>query len=194
MSQEKLQAKIRHLTGKKANRQLRLLDKIPAILYGPGQSINLELEESSTRKLISELDGTHRLVPLIVNDENGKEEEHQVLVQEIQKHPFKRKLVHLDFRVLNPERPITLKVPLRTSGEAIGIKKGGALQMIVREVPVSCLPTNIPEYVEVDVSNLDFHQTLRIEEIKYPESVTPAAKQNYSVATIIGRKAEATEE
>lgn len=188
MSQETLVAKVRHSTGKRANRQLRTADKIPAVLYGTGPSVMLEMDQTVTRRFIGKMAGVHQLVPLSVTDDNGNTEEHQVLLQEIQKHPYKQKLVHLDFRKLDETKSIAVKIPLRTVGDAPGVKKGGTLQLIVREVPVKCSPNNIPEFIDVDVSALDFHENIRVMDIKYPESVEPTAKQNFSVAGIIGRK------
>lgn len=189
MSQETLVANLRQHTGKKANRALRRLEKIPAILYGQNKSIMLEMDENATRLFIGKMQGAHQMVPLKVTDESGNTEEYKVLLQEIQKHPYKPLLIHLDFRLLDPEKNITIKVPLRTVGTAPGVKKGGTLQLVVREVPVTCTPDKIPEFVELDVSELDFQGGLRVSDINYPESVKSAAAQNYTVAGIIGRKA-----
>jgi large subunit ribosomal protein L25 len=188
MSVESLTANVRHSRGKKANRLLRYQNKIPAILYGLGEMIALEMEEETTRRFISGLDGLHQLIPLRITDEEGKTTEHRVLIQEIQKHPYRRELFHLDFRKLDAEKPINLKVPLKTIGSSPGEEKGGIIQMVVREISITCLPSHIPRVLEVDVSNLDFHQTVRVQNVNCPDSVSINAKENYSVATIIGHK------
>ncbi|MBF0286753.1 MAG: 50S ribosomal protein L25 [SAR324 cluster bacterium] len=190
MSQETLTAKVRHSSGKKITRKLRKLDKIPAILYGSGQATMLEMDEVPTRQSIEKMYGAHQLVPLQIIENDKDPVEHQVLIQEIQKHPYKRKIVHLDLRQLDADKHIILNIPLRITGVAPGIKKGGSLQLIVREVPIRCLPSNIPEYIEVDVSDLDFNETIRVQEAKYPEAISCCAKENYTIVTIIGRKAE----
>ncbi len=194
MSQETLTATVRHSSGKKINNKLRSLNKIPAILYGAGQTTMLEMDEVATRQSLEKLYGAHQLVPLQVTENDGNSVEHQVLIQEIQKHPYRRELVHLDLRKPDADKPVTLNIPLRTTGNAPGVKKGGTLQLIVREVPISCLPADIPEYIEVDVSQLDFSGTIRVHEAKYPEAVSSCAKENYTIVTIIGRKAEVEEE
>ena len=190
MPVESLTANVRLSRGKKANRRLRFQNKIPAILYGMGETIALEMEEETTRRYISKLDGSHQLLRLQVTDETDNITEHRVLLQEIQKHPYRRELLHLDFRKLDDEKPVSLKVPLKTIGSSPGVKKGGIIQMVVREIPITCLPGNIPEALEVDVSKLDFHQTVRVEDVNCPHSVSINANENYSIATIIGRKTE----
>lgn len=194
MSEEMLTATVRQSTGKRASRKLRHANRIPAILYGAGQSKMLEMDETITRRYIARLQGNHRLMPLQIVDEAGQITEHQVFLQEIQKHPYKHKLIHLDFRQLDTNTPITLKVPLKIVGSAPGVKKGGILQMIMREIPVTCLPSDIPEFIEVDVSSLDFNESIRVNEVRPPDAVTIDAKQNYSLLTIIGRKQANIEE
>ncbi|MBF0277983.1 MAG: 50S ribosomal protein L25 [SAR324 cluster bacterium] len=192
MSVDTLTAKVRYSKGKKATRLLRQANRIPAVLYGAEQSVMLDMHESTTRRFIAGLQGSNQLIPLQITDDKGESTENSVLIQEIQKHPFRQELVHLDFRRLDAKKPISLKVPLHLVGEdtSPGVKKGGVAQLILREVPVTCLPSNIPEYVVVDVSELDFHETIRIEDIQFPESVTCDAEQELSVATIIGRTKE----
>ncbi len=190
MSAETLTAKIRHSKGKKATRQLRHEQRIPAVLYGAGQAMMmLNMPEETTRRFIGKLEGSHQLVPLQITDEQGETTEHDVLIQEIQKHPYRQQLIHLDFRRLDVGKAISLKIPIRIVGEEAsqGVKEGGIIQMIVREVPVTCLPTNIPEFISVDVSNLKFHESIRVHQIEYPEAVESSTDQDFSVVTIIGR-------
>ncbi len=189
MSEVQLSANIRHVKGKAANRQLRREEKIPAVLYGPNLSVMLEMEEEPTRRILSQLTGTHQLLPLQVTDsKSGETSLHYVLLQEIQQHPYKEDLIHIDFRKLDPEKPVNLKVPLKIVGQSPGVKKGGVLQMVIRDVPITCLPSDIPEYIEADVSHLDLRETMRVSELKYPEKVTARARQNYSVISIVGRR------
>lgn len=183
-----LVATVRHETGKGANRKLRSKLQVPAVLYGNGETTLLELPEEPTRRFLAHLEGTHILVTLKVKDqEKGTEKEYQVMVQEVQQHAYKSLLLHIDFRLLDPAKPVTLKVPIEVVGIAPGVKKGGVLQVIARQVPISCLPKDIPAHIEADVSNLDLSQSIRAKELKYPASVTPKAKQNYTVVSLIGR-------
>ena len=195
MLAETLTANVRHSKEKKATRQLRHAQQFPAVLYGAGQTMMLSMHEETTRRFITKLQGSHQLVPLQIINDKGEAIEHKVLIQEIQKHPYRQHIIHLDFRKLDAEKPISLKIPIRIVGEesAPGVKKGGIVQMIVREVPVTCLPSDIPEFITVDVSNLDFQETMRLHEVPAPEAVEIDTVQNFSVVTIIGRQTEEEE-
>jgi len=197
MSEVALIAKARTGTGKSANRQLRVQKLIPANLYGPGLSSMLSLVEKDARRFLGIMTGPHQLVDLTVEDDAGKKTVHKVLVSEAQRHPYKDEVIHLDFRVLDPSKPVKLQVPMVTVGTAPGIKAGGLLQMIQRTVPVICTPDNIPEVIEADVSELYVKDSLRVHALSYPANVKSAAKQNYTVLACVGRRAlevEPTEE
>lgn len=188
MSSITLKATERTKTGKGANRGLRSQGLIPAVLYGMNTSKMLTMHAKDVRHDMADLTGLHELVTLRIEDEQGNQiEEHRTLVQEIQMHPYRDEIIHVDFRVLDPQRKVFLKVPLRPVGNSPGVKLGGVLQMIQRTVPIACTPENIPEFLEVDVSNLNMKETVRVMDVSYPENVSPRARQNYSVVGVFGR-------
>jgi len=187
MSQE-LKATVRKHVGKKSSRQSRREGRIPAVLYGVNGTRLLELEEKDARHVLERVVYAHKLMNLVISDpDSGEEKTHEVLLQEVQKNTYKEGLIHLDFRELDTKKAITLPIPLQTIGDCPGIKKGGVLQMAVRTVPIACAPGNIPEYVELDISNLNFGDTLRLNDISLPEGLKIKANDNYSVASIVGR-------
>ncbi|MBF0352821.1 MAG: 50S ribosomal protein L25 [SAR324 cluster bacterium] len=182
MSQAELVAYTREMTGKSFNRTLKQNKKIPAVMYGASGNILLQLEEEHTRRVMERLTGKHQMVPLrIINPQTNEEKTHSVLIQAIQKHFYKHKLVHVDFRELNSSQTVVLPIPLKLVGEAPALKKGALLQMIVRTINVECNAANIPDFLEVDVSAIDVGNVLRVQEIKLPENVVLSAKQNYTV-------------
>ena len=191
MSNKRLIAHLRNDAGKKASRELRRTGKIPAVLYGAGsaKTVHLEMEEESTRHYLQQLTAVHQLLPLAIVQIDQTIETHNVLLQAVQKHSYQIKLLHLDFRKPALGKSIPLRVPLKTVGLSPGIKKGGVLQMVVRDVPVTCTPENIPDYITLDVSSLDFGGNLRIQDVNVPPNVYLGAKVNYSIASIVGRAA-----
>ncbi len=191
MSAPALQAHLRKATGKTDNQRLRRLQKIPAALNGLSGVLHLEMDEEPTRHALEKLTGTHELVPLsVLNTDSDKEEWNgKVMLKEVQKHPYKHLLIHLDFRELNTEKPVKLRIPLNVLGEAPGVRKGGVMQLAVRDLEVICLPDQIPMSVDVDVSELDLDTILRVEELTIPEGVQLVSKENFVVASIVGRMA-----
>ncbi|MBC8258990.1 MAG: 50S ribosomal protein L25 [SAR324 cluster bacterium] len=194
MSQNQLTANTRSSKGKTANQKLRQSGKIPAVLYGPRGNILLEMEEESTRHLLEKMSGLHELVSIAVADSaSGDNWTAQVLLREIQKHPFKHKLTHLDFWELPEAEPQNVRIPISVIGESRGVKSGGVLQMVVREIPVKCLPANIPSLIEIDSSALEIGDSVRIQDVTLPGNVTLSTDENYAVISIVGRAKEEEE-
>ncbi|MED5482753.1 MAG: 50S ribosomal protein L25 [SAR324 cluster bacterium] len=195
MTKIQLSASIRIQKGKSANQKLRKAGNIPAVLYGPRGNILLEMAEESTRHLLEKMSGMHELVPINVTDsESGESWTAQVLLREIQKHPYKHQITHLDFWELPEAKPQTVRIPIHVIGESPGVKVGGVLQMVVREIPVICLPTDIPSFVEVDSSGMEVGDSIRIQDVKLPEKVNIGTEENFAVISIVGRAKEEEEE
>ena len=195
MSQNQLAASIRSKKGKSANHKLRQSGNIPAVLYGPRGNIMLEMVEEATCHFLEKMTGMHELLPLTVTDSaSGESWTAQVLLREIQKHPYKHKITHLDFWELPEAKPQTFRIPVHVIGESPGVKNGGVLQMVVREIPVSCLPSDIPSFIEVNSSALEIGDSLRIQEVELPAKVSLSTDENYAVISIVGRAKEEEEE
>ena len=194
MTQNQLSASIRSKKGKTANQKLRQAGNIPAVLYGPRGNILLEMAEESTRHLLEKMSGMHELVPINVTDsESGESWTAQVMLREIQKHPYQHQITHIDFWELPEAKPQIVRIPIHVIGESPGVKGGGVLQMVVREIPVSCLPADIPSFVEVDSSSLELGDSIRIQDVKLPENVTVGTDENFAVISIVGRAKEEEE-
>ena len=194
MVQNQLVADIRKNTGKSANHKLRQAGKIPATLYGQRGNFLLEMAEESTRHTLEKMSGMHEMVPITVTNPSNKESwTASVLLREVQKHPYKHKLIHLDFWELPETKPQVVRVPLDVTGESPGVKSGGVLQMVVREIPISCLPADIPSNLVVDVSNLEIGDSIKIQDVELPEKVSLNSNENYAIISIVGRAPEEQE-
>ena len=195
MLQNQLAANIRSNKGKSANQKLRQSGNIPAVLYGPRGNILLEMAEETTRHLLEKMSGMHELVPITVTDSySGESWTAQVILREVQKHPYKHVITHLDFWELPAAKEQIVRVPLEVVGESPGVQNGGVLQMVVWDIPVSCLPADIPACIEVDSSELEIGDSIRILDVKLPEKVSHSSEENYAVISIVGRVKEEEEE
>lgn len=155
-------------SGKGAARRLRRTGKVPAVLYGAKREPTLvAVDAREFEAKVGRLEGTH-LIRLTANDDLGGR---LVLVKEMQRDPLSRALLHTDLYEVDVTAKIRLRVALHFVGRAIGVENGGILQPIRREVEVMCLPTEIPEYIEVDVSQLGIHDAIHISDLRAPEGV-----------------------
>ena len=194
MSENTLNATLRTTQGKSSTQLIRRNGKIPAILYGPRGNFSLEMDEESTRQSLEKLNNIHELVHLKINDASGENWEGKVLLKEIQKHSYKNKLIHLDFLEPTKAKPLNINIQIRETGECPGVKEGGVLQYVVREIPVSCMADKIPQYIEVDVSTLRIGQTLKVQDVPLPEEIQLKTQQNFPVISVVGRTKALDEE
>ncbi|MFT7300315.1 MAG: large subunit ribosomal protein L25 [Porticoccus sp.] len=171
----KLNAKVRKDMGKGASRRLRRLDKeVPAIIYG-GKSApkNISLSQNEFDKaLANEAFYSH----IITLDVDGKAED--VILKDIQRHPAKAVILHADFLRVSKTQKLQTKVPLHFINEdnCVGVKLGGGLiSHNMTELDISCLPANLPEYLEVDVAAVEIGQILHISDIVLPKGVESVA-------------------
>jgi large subunit ribosomal protein L25 len=164
-------------------RRLRRGGKIPAVLYGPKtQPVPLQVDKKDFSTRVAVLEGSH-LVRLKSSDPALAEK--VALVKELQFHPISGDVIHTDFYEVDLAAKITVRVPLRFTGKAAGVVRGGILQPIVREVEVECLPLDIPNAFNVDVSALDIGDSIHVEDIPMPEGVGALYESNYAVVTVV---------
>jgi large subunit ribosomal protein L25 len=170
-----LHAKGREDSGKGASRRLRrLAGEIPAIVYGgkkDPQSLSL-IHKDVLKALENEAYYSH----IISLDVDGKSQD--VVLKDVQRHPAKTVILHLDFLRINKTTALTIRVPLHFINEdnCVGVKKeGGIISHTLSELEVQCLPKDLPEFIEVDVSELALGSTLHISDIKLPKGVESVA-------------------
>ena len=172
--------------GKGAARKLRRAGTIPAIFYGRGRpTLEVGVQAEEFDKKLSHLEGSHLI--RLVNDGGKDAELHDkaVLLREVQRHPVSDAVLHVDFLEVSLTERLTVSVPLRFVGKPAGVVEGGILQPIVREIEVECLPTEIPEFIDVDVSQLGIHEAVHLSSLKLPEGVTPMGDPMLTIVTVL---------
>ncbi|HON59053.1 MAG TPA: 50S ribosomal protein L25/general stress protein Ctc [Smithella sp.] len=178
-----LAVQVRHEKKKGPARRLRQDGFVPAVLYGrAADNMMLQVKADDLTKLQKE-GKEHAFVKLIIHEESGKKEKLS-LIKEMQVEPLSRKLHHVDFYEVDIKRKITMDVPLHFVGKAVGVENGGELQHIKREVKVSCLPLDLPDHIDVDVTNLNIGDSIRVRDLKVAEGITLLDRPDASVAAV----------
>lgn len=161
-----LKAKARDKFGKEHVKKLRRKGVIPAVVYGAEISpLPLEVEAKSFHALLRSGLGENVIITLNIDDpKNGDK---KVLIREIQRDPVWGNILHIDFQQISLTKKLTINVPVHLVGAPLGVQQdGGILQHVLRELEVECLPTDIPEKIEVDVSNLKIGDSIHVGDIK----------------------------
>ena len=169
-----LSATARKDLGKGASRRLRSQGLVPGIIYGAGKEA--ELLNFEHNKLIHVTENESFYSSLLKIKVDGTKE-HEVIFKDIQRHPVKPKIVHMDFQRVLADVAVRMRVPLHIVGEdqAPGIKEKGQMSRLLTDVEVSCLPKYLPEYLTADVSQLGLNETLHLSNLKLPEGVSLVA-------------------
>lgn len=193
MEFKELQAHIRTKTGNSPARVLRKDGKIPAILYGPNtEPILLSVNTKKLEQTIKESNSNQVFLNLAIGDEDKTTR--PCMIKEFQKHPVSRTPLHVDFFEISMDRKIRVRVPIVLKGKSIGTEFGGILQLIRRELEVVCLPGDIPEKIELDVTNLDRGDSIHVKEIKIEGDIEIPAEVNFTIVTVVAPKGDKVEE
>ena len=199
MSDFSLKASVRHDLGKGASRRLRRANQqVPAVVYGGEKDAqSIAVEKTAFYKAIEDESFFSSVITLVIE---GKEE--QVVVRDLQRHPYKPLLTHADFLRVDATHEITMNVPLHVVGEdvCVGIKdQDGELHVLANEVAISCLPKDLPDYLEIDISNAEIGTTLHLSDLTLPAGVTSVdlshgEDHDNAVLSITKMKVRATDE
>jgi large subunit ribosomal protein L25 len=163
-----LEAEVRTDLGKGASRRLRHANKVPAILYGEGQDpVSLTLEHKNVFRAQQEEAFYSHVLTLNID---GKPVE--CLIKDMQRHPFKQVVMHLDFLRIDATHAVHTNAPIHFINEDIAAKTGGTIAHNVNDIAISCLPADLPEFIEVDVASMEIGQTLHLSDITLPKGVT----------------------
>jgi len=174
--------------GKNSAKKLQREGKIPAVLYSRGQvGENLSIAERDFSALLREIKkGTLSTTILMLVD---GQQERRVLVKDIQYHPTSYRVVHIDFEELHDDVRVNVKVPIEATGvvDCVGIKQGGVLRKVIRQVRVNCLPKDIPACFQLDVKDLNLLQCKRLSNLAIPEGIRLLENLNEVAMVIVKR-------
>jgi len=163
-----LEAEVRTDLGKGASRRLRHANKVPAILYGEGQDpISLTLEHKNVYRAQQEEAFYASILTLNIDGSPVK-----CLIKDMQRHPYKQIVMHLDFLRIDETHALHTNVPVHFINEDIAAKTGASIAHLVTEIAIACLPKDLPEFIEIDLAELALGQTLHLSDVKFPEGVS----------------------
>ncbi|MBI4262743.1 MAG: 50S ribosomal protein L25 [Acidobacteria bacterium] len=182
--------------GKNEARRLRASGRIPAVVYGarkpdkPPEGVPVAVDPKALLRILHSESGANTLISLKLD---GRES--RVMVKEYQLDPITHQLLHADFYQLAMDKVITVTVPVLVRGEAVGVKQqGGLLDFVTRELQVHCLPTDIPEHIDVDVSELMLHQAVRLRDLPENPKWKPVNDPDTMLVHVVMPKAEVAAE
>jgi len=168
MKQLTLKVTSRALHGRGPARRLRADGSIPAIIYGKSGNQSVSVAQEAFRDLMRAKGNAASLIDL---DVDGKKL--LSLIKEFQRHPITQKFLHIDIMEIDPNSPMTAAIPVRAIGEAHGVKTdGGTLAIVSQTINVRCLPKDLPEFIEIDVTELKVNESIHVGEVKAPKGIT----------------------
>lgn len=165
----KLEVREREQIGSRTSRRLRAQGFIPGVLYGEGHTRAIVVPERDLRNVMTGPSGLHAILDVVVE---GQTTVHPSILAEYQQDPIRGTISHIDLREVRLDQPITATVSIQLIGDAVGVKSGGMLSLVTREIHVEALPTDVPEHIDVDVTNLEVGDVLRLEDVPAIDKVT----------------------
>ena len=183
-----LSAKPRTTKGNSPARALRRDGAIPAVIYGPGtEPASLSVGIYDLEQVLKSANTRQVFVNLTIEGEGVR----KAMLKQLQRHPVNGSFLHADFYEVAMDRKVRVMVPVTTVGKCYGVEMGGMLQIIRRELEVLCLPSDIPEVIEIDITELDMGESVHVEEIDLEGDVELPHEVNFTILTVLsGRKAE----
>lgn len=184
-----LNASHRSERGKGAARKLRREGRIPAVIYGHGDETRaLAVDAHELEVLFSRISVENTIINLAIAEEKA---EVPALVRDVQAHPFKGSVLHVDFYQIHAGETLEVEIPIRLVGSAPGVREGGILEQPIHELPIRCLPAAIPQVLEVDVSGLDMGDSLHVSDIPLPEGVESLMDPERTICSVVAPAAVA---
>ena len=188
MEQINLTALLRVERGKGPAGRLRVAGRVPGILYGPGVegAIALALNTKELEKTLH----THAGGNVLVNLEIAGDKNRTVMFKEVMRHPLRGTVVHVDLLEVNLNETIEIEVPVHLTGKAAGLAFGGIVQHETRTITILCLPSQIPDSIEVDITHLNVGQSIHVKDIQLAQGLTAVNEPDLTVVAIVSPTAE----
>ena len=186
MNSVDIKGNLRTDLGKPGSKQLRKEEKVPCVLYGTDTPVHFSVAGNSFKELVYSPDAY-----LVNLDVDGTS--YEAILQDTQFHPVSDKLIHADFLVVSKDKPVTIRIPVATTGDAIGVLNGGRLVLSIRAVRLKGLSSLLPETISIDISNLKIGDTVKIGELDLPKGVDTVADNAAVVVAVKTTRAAAVE-
>ena len=189
--QLKLSAQTRSVVGRSAVNKIKAQGLVPAVIYGGHDAAqHLSLNKREISNLLAHATSEHVLVDLEIVDGEQKSSR-LALIQEVQHHPLKRDVLHVDFHAVRADEKLHAEIPVEPFGEPAGVKNfGGILEIALHSLQVECLPKDLPELIRIDVSALNVGEAVHVKDIPLPEGVTVRADGDLTVVRVAAPKVE----
>jgi large subunit ribosomal protein L25 len=178
-----IDAEVRELIGKGASRRLRRQEQIPGVVYGGGKAAqSLTLQHNKMMKALENEAFYSHILTLKVGSEKER-----VVLKDLQRHAYKPRILHVDFQRVRADEKLHMSVPLHFIGadKAPGVKEGGLISHMETDAEVTCLPDNLPEYLEIDISEMVLNATLHLSDIKLPKGVELVALNHHDDKPVV---------
>ena len=188
MQQTQMQIELRQQTGKNANRKLRAAGQIPAVVYGRGmEPVNATVVPKALSAAIAGDGGLNNLITL---SGGGSLDKMVVIVADIQRDLIKGNAVHVDLHKVNMDEKVKINVPVKLVGTAVGVKDGGLLDFCHHSLHVECLPGQIPEQIEIDITGIKIGHSIHVSEITFPAGVKCLDSGKTPIVGVLGKAKE----
>jgi large subunit ribosomal protein L25 len=173
---------------KNAARRVRAAGKIPAVLYGPGHDpVAIEVDPKQISRILFSETGHNTIFDVEVAGQKAA----KVMIVDLQREPLNDQLLHIDLKRIAMDKVLRVKVRVKLLGIPEGVKSGGILDQVMREVDIECLPADIPGHIDVDVSHLELHQVLRVSGLPHSEKMKYLNPEDATVAHVATIREEA---
>jgi len=190
MAELKLEAESREGTGKGVARKLRAAGRVPAVVYGHGKkAVPVSVDSKDLYHVLHTRAGANVLVDLVVDGE-----EHLAMPREIQRDHIRGRFTHVDFLIVSRTEKIMVEVPIRVIGEAPGVKAGGVLEHHLWDLHVECLPGDVPEGIDADISALAVGDSLKVADLAAPKGAVIVTPVDESVLAVVIPQVRVVEE